>query len=29
MPRVYNIKRCGAEGTTARGGVGLLVEDEF
>ena len=29
MPRVYNRKRCGAEGTTAGGDVGLLVEDTF
>ena len=29
MPRVYNRKRCGAEGTTVGGGVGFLVEDAF
>ena len=29
MPRVYNRIRCGAEGTTAGGGVGILVEDAF
>ena len=29
MPRVYNRKRCGAEGTTAGGGAALLVENAF
>ena len=29
MSLVYNRKRCGASGTTACGGVGLLVEDSF
>ena len=29
MPRVYNRKRCGARGTTAGGGVYLLVEGDF